>query len=399
MATIITKNGSGSAVPPSLTQGELAINVDSGTLYYGSGSSNAVRTITASLALSASYLIGGGGAGTPGGANTTIQFNDAGTFSGSGNFTFNKTTNAVSLTGSLLATQSFISKVDYVDWSLLTTAQAPAHSEGRVHWSDDAKTLDIDTDVNNFMIEVGHMNVVRVVNKTGAPLATGKVVYISGSQGNRPTVVTASWDSDMTSAATLGFVAQTINDNNNGYVVTSGLLRNIDTNAYPVGTQLYLSSSGDWTSTIPVSPKHEVRLGKVITQNSTTGIIYVDVMNGYELGELHDVLITTPSNGQALVYSSSLWVNQSIPRILKKENITFASSSWVSQSLYVYTYTDTDIAASSSIVDFTPNTASFTTVVNAIVYPTVVVTTGTASFFATNQPAANIVGELVITNI
>jgi hypothetical protein len=85
--------------------------------------------------------------------------------------------------------------------------------------------------------------------------------------------------------------------------------------------------------------------------------------------------------------------------ILKKENITFASSSWVSQSLYVYTYTDIDIAASSSIVDYTPNTASFATVVNAIVYPTVIVTAGTASFFATNQPANNITGELVITNI
>jgi hypothetical protein len=46
----------------------------------------------------------GGGSGTPGGATTTIQFNDAGAFSGSGNFTFNKTTNTVLLTGSLIAT-------------------------------------------------------------------------------------------------------------------------------------------------------------------------------------------------------------------------------------------------------------------------------------------------------
>ena len=308
-----------------------------------------------------------------------------------------RVTGSLMLTGSLVATQSFISKVQYIDYELLTTA--PAFSEGRLHWSDDTKTIEIDTDVNGFEIEVGHVNVVRVVNKTGGPLAAGKVVFISGSQGNRPTVVTASWDGDMTSATTLGFVAQTINDNNNGYVVTNGLLRNINTNAYPAGTQLYLSSSGDWTSTVPVSPKHEVRLGKVITQNATTGIIYVDVMNGYELGELHDVLLTTPSNGQALVYSSSLWVNQSIPKVIKKENITFASSSWVSQSLYVYTYTDIDIAASSSIVDYTPNTASFATVVNAIVYPTVVVTAGSASFFATNQPSNDITGELVITNI
>ena len=38
--------------------------------------------------------------GTPGGANTTIQFNDAGAFSGSGNFTFTKATNTVKIQGS-----------------------------------------------------------------------------------------------------------------------------------------------------------------------------------------------------------------------------------------------------------------------------------------------------------
>ena len=44
-STIIIKNGTGSAEPSSLTQGELAINVDNGALFYGtSGSSNAVSS-------------------------------------------------------------------------------------------------------------------------------------------------------------------------------------------------------------------------------------------------------------------------------------------------------------------------------------------------------------------
>jgi hypothetical protein len=52
---------------------------------------------------------GGGGGATPGGADTTIQFNDGGsTLSGSGNFTFNKTTNTVRLSGSLITTGSTI---------------------------------------------------------------------------------------------------------------------------------------------------------------------------------------------------------------------------------------------------------------------------------------------------
>jgi hypothetical protein len=43
----------------------------------------------------------GGGGGTPGGANTQIQFNDSSAFGGSANFTFNKATGNVSLTGNV----------------------------------------------------------------------------------------------------------------------------------------------------------------------------------------------------------------------------------------------------------------------------------------------------------
>jgi hypothetical protein len=40
---------------------------------------------------------GGGGNGSPGGSNTQVQFNDAGTFNGSSSFTFNKTTGLVTV--------------------------------------------------------------------------------------------------------------------------------------------------------------------------------------------------------------------------------------------------------------------------------------------------------------
>ena len=57
-STIIIKNGTGSAVPSSLTQGELAINVDNGALFYGtSGSSNAVSSSFIFTELSASNIV------------------------------------------------------------------------------------------------------------------------------------------------------------------------------------------------------------------------------------------------------------------------------------------------------------------------------------------------------
>ena len=58
MSTIITRNSANSgSVPSSLVQGELAINVTDGRLFYGSGSGNAVKEfgVTSSYALSSSY--------------------------------------------------------------------------------------------------------------------------------------------------------------------------------------------------------------------------------------------------------------------------------------------------------------------------------------------------------
>jgi hypothetical protein len=81
MATIIIKNSTGSgAVPPSLTQGELAINVVDGKLFYGSGSGNIVKeftgsgvSISASYALTASYASNGGVTQLLAGPNITLS--------------------------------------------------------------------------------------------------------------------------------------------------------------------------------------------------------------------------------------------------------------------------------------------------------------------------------------
>ena len=233
-------------------------------------------------------------------------------------------------TGSIYMTGS-IETVDHIDFSILAN---PLHKEGRLHWNDDAKTLDVDTPTADFQIEVGQMMVVRGRNTNSHTLSKGMVVYMSGSSGNRPNFYTASWEDDRRSASTLGIVGQDILQNQTGYVISMGTLRGINTNAYTPGTMLYLSSSGQFTNVIPVSPRHEVRLGKVVTQ-ATQGIVYVDIMNGYELAELHDVLIDTGSlkdaatnNGGSTLYrSGSLWTNNDNVRLAQSTMILASVSS------------------------------------------------------------------------
>ena len=60
-STIQLKTGTGSAVPSSLTQGELAINIDNGLFYYGSGSTNTTKQLESFTHITASGNISASG--------------------------------------------------------------------------------------------------------------------------------------------------------------------------------------------------------------------------------------------------------------------------------------------------------------------------------------------------
>lgn len=156
----------------------------------------------------------------------------------------------------------------------------------------------------------------QVRNTTGATLAKGTVVYMSGATGQIATVSKALATSDATSAQTLGMITADLANNTNGYVTVIGLLENIDTSAYSDGAQLYLSgtTAGAVTATKPAAPVHLVYVAVVEYSHPTQGKLFVKVQNGYELDEIHDVSISSPVTGQTLVYNSGtdLWSNSTV---------------------------------------------------------------------------------------
>lgn len=153
---------------------------------------------------------------------------------------------------------------------------------------------------------------VTVRNNTGATLAKGTIVYTNGATGNHVTVDKALASSDATSARTLGWVSDDILTNTSGFVMIEGYLTGINTNAANDGDQLYLSPSvaGGWTATKPYAPDHMVYVG-VVAKKAGNGGVLVKVQNGYELNEIHDAQIVSPTNGQSLVYdgTTGLWKN------------------------------------------------------------------------------------------
>ena len=156
----------------------------------------------------------------------------------------------------------------------------------------------------------------EVKNMTGATLTKGTVVYISGANGNKPIVSKALAVSDALSSRTFGLLQSNILNNGVGFCVLIGDLSGLDTSAFTEGAQLYLSGTvaGTYTETKTLAPTHLVYVGKVTRSHPTMGQIEVQIQNGYELNEIHDVAISSVANNQTLVYESAttLWKNKSL---------------------------------------------------------------------------------------
>lgn len=196
-----------------------------------------------------------------------------------------------------------------------TTAGYTGSQPGDLFWDSGNGTLALQLAGNNVTLQLGQEEVVRVFNSTASPMTGGQIVYVSGAQGNRPAVTLASATAEMSSSVTLGMVTEAIASGAEGFVTTSGMVNGLNTSAFAEGVPLWLSDTvpGAVTTTRPTAPSHAVLVGYVVRQHTHAGSIFVKIQNGYELNELHNVLLTSPTAGQVLGYNGSIWVNVTNP--------------------------------------------------------------------------------------
>jgi len=196
-------------------------------------------------------------------------------------------------------------------------------------WNDTIGSTETTLKGGSVILKNGVDLVARVVNKvspnTTLTKAQYQVVKVSGAQGQRLAVDLARANNDLNSADTLGIVTETIAANQEGFIITVGQLEGINTTGslqgetWADGDVLYLSptTAGRITNIKPNgSTGHIVVLGYVEHAHITQGKIYVKIMNGWELDELHNVFIDTPLNNQGLIYETStdLWKNKTIDK-------------------------------------------------------------------------------------
>jgi hypothetical protein len=169
---------------------------------------------------------------------------------------------------------------------------------------------------------------IQVRNSTGVTLTKGQIVYLSGATGNRPNAVLAQANSEATSSKTIGWVFADILNNSDGYIGVSGSDHELDTSPLTAGDALWLSPTvaGGITATLPVQPNHAVFIGYCARSHPTQGRIVFKIQNGFELQELHNVLITSVANNDGLFYESatSLWKNKTIATALGFTPVTNA---------------------------------------------------------------------------
>ena len=207
------------------------------------------------------------------------------------------------------------------DYLQLNTNANEASAVGKLKWNTTDGTLDIGLMGGQVVLQVGQEQVARVLNNSGSILTEAgyQAVKITSAQGQRLAVGLAQANNEANSKDTLGLVTENIANNQEGFVTTSGLVRQIDTTGdlqsevWVDGDTLYLSPTvpGGVTKVKPLAPQQTVIIGFVVYAHKTQGKIFVKVDNGYEISELHDVRITSVANNNILKYNSSLsvWEN------------------------------------------------------------------------------------------
>lgn len=205
--------------------------------------------------------------------------------------------------------------ISIADFVVFDTVNEQQDQVGKLNWDQTNGTLNLGLAGANVNLAIGQSEVSYVYNHSGVYLSTGQVVFVSGAQGNTLSVELAQANTEVTSFGAIGVVAEPIAIGGTGYITTSGLITKLNTLGLAEGSAIWLDPNvaGGFTVTKPTAPNHLVLIGYIVREASINGTIYIKVQNGYELDELHNVLISaTPTTGQVLTYNSgtAIWSNQ-----------------------------------------------------------------------------------------
>jgi hypothetical protein len=196
--------------------------------------------------------------------------------------------------------------------SLFFNVNVPTNNvdTAKMRWDSDLATVVLGLN-DNVANELGFKNFWLVKNQTGATITKGSLVYANGTLGasGRITIDKFIADGSIDAKYLLGITAHDLSNGEDGYVISFGKIRKVNTDTFAAGTILYPSPTvaGVWTDVEPIAPNIDMPIGFCINSHANNGTIAIRVASGYKLSELHDVAISSPVEKASLYYSGGLW--------------------------------------------------------------------------------------------
>jgi len=160
---------------------------------------------------------------------------------------------------------------DYVD--LDTSYGKPVHQPGRLFWDDDNKTVAMYTDSTEVTLQIGQEDWTRVKNETGNTIVNGRAVNVVGVNGNGIPLVDFAHAGDSTYNHCHGLMTHNLETGNIGYMVSRGIIHDIDTSWLSAGDPLYLcdSTAGLYGTTIPTAAASAIQEIGVVLESGVSG--------------------------------------------------------------------------------------------------------------------------------
>lgn len=183
--------------------------------------------------------------------------------------------------------------IDFVDGPHLGKQQ-------RMQWNADDGTIDVGL-YNGVVLQAGQETLAYVLNDSGASIANGSAVMVTGSDATsgKMKVDKLVSDGSVEENTTLGVATQTIDDGEFGYIATFGIVRGVNTNSWISGDILYAdpATAGGLTSTKPSAPDNVIPMAIVLAVGTTDGSMFVrpTITQQQYYGSFYDTTDQTPA--------------------------------------------------------------------------------------------------------
>lgn len=220
--------------------------------------------------------------------------------------------------------------------SVIFNAETPASPEvGELWYDEDSDSLAYkrsDGGVTNVNQEPQG----KYVNADTVTLTNGMIVSTAGINGNRKGVKRTNFANIDSIRSIIGVVTvDSISTNQSGMITKAGgVISDVPTNGLREGVQLWGNQSvlGGWTATKPEKGNYAVQIGQVVVAHNVVGSIEFNPVIPSKIGDLDNVNLSNPAEGDNLKLVNGLWVNS---KLLSINEITPADELEINGSLLV----------------------------------------------------------------